>query len=97
MSSKLNGEEFVLNGLRQNVIRFLKEQAIVTNPVAVVPTESYQGNEGRDYTHSEALRGLAGFITLKKTKGDYTGYVEIDHAIVAKYKYESTKWIKINA
>jgi hypothetical protein len=97
MSSKLGSEAFILNGLRQNVIRFLKESKISDNPVTVVPSESYDGNEGRDYTHVESLRGIIGFLTLKKANGEYTGYVEIDHAIVAKYKYEHTKWIILTA
>ena len=97
MSSKVSGEEFILNGLRQNAIRFIKESNISDNPITVVSNDSYDGNEGRDYTHVETLKGVSGFITLKKTKGEYTGYLEVDHAIIAKYKYERMNWVKLTA
>ena len=97
MSSKVSGDEFILNGLRQNAIRYLKECNIGDDLVTIVSNDSHSGNEGRDYVHVEPLRGVVGFITLKKTKGEYTGYLEVDHAIIAKYKYVRMNWVKLTA
>lgn len=96
MASISSNDGFILNGLRQNVLRFLKENKLVTNPEDSISRDSYEGNEGRQFTFVEAIKGVAGgFITLIKSDDDYTGYVEIDHSIKTKYRYEGKQWKQV--
>ena len=97
MTSVGSNEGFILNGLRQNVIRFFKDNELVSDPDRLVASDSYEGNEGRSFTHVEAIKGVtAGFITLIKTGDEYTGFVEINHAILAKYKYVRKQWQQVS-
>lgn len=100
MSATSNNESFILNALKQTVIRNFRsvypELQLSENSFrySTVGDSDFTGNDNRDYVYSERLlTPNPAFLNLKKKGGEYHGELELNDGFLALLTYQRKTWV----